>query len=171
MSMKMKWALALATAFILLCFVGIANAQTVSRSVKVGWVLPTAFEDGTPLAASSITKIQVYLGVGPIADNATVGPTVEVTPTPVPITRSLNVSPGGKVYLRLRACVVDNCSALSTQATLDIPVSKPGVPTSITIELVTPIAGLPSQPSISAEQQLAGLGVPLQARPVPSLER
>lgn len=171
MSHKMKWAIALATALLLLCFVGIANAQaTISRPIKVSWVLPTTWADGSPLAAGSVTKIQVYLGVGPIADNATVGPTVEVGPTPVPITRTMNVLPGGKVYLRLRACVVDNCSDLSPQVTLDILNVKPGVPTSVTIELVIPV-GQRSQPSNSAEQQLAVANPALQPRQVPSLER
>ncbi len=136
MNGKMKWGLALATALILLCFVGIANAQIVSKSVKVTWILPTTYADGTALPTGTLTKIQVYIGVGPIADNATVGPTVEVAPGAQPVLRTISVPAGGKVYARLRSCIVDNCSALSPEVTLDIPKLVPGFPTSVTLELV-----------------------------------
>jgi hypothetical protein len=136
MSIKMKWGLALATALILLCFVGIANAQTYSKSVKVSWKLPVTWTDGTPLVATDVTKVMVYIGVGPISDNFSGSATVEVTAVAVPVTKTINVVGGGKVYVRVRACAGLVCGPISDQATLDVPNLTPGMPTNITIELV-----------------------------------
>jgi len=136
MTKKMKWAIALSVAALLICFVGIANAQTVAKPVRITWKLPTAYDDGSALAAADITKVQAYIGVGPIADNATVAPTVEVGPTAQPLLRTVTVPAGGTVYVRLRACVGTNCSVLSPQVTLAVPTPKPGPPTDLTIELV-----------------------------------
>lgn len=136
MTRKQIWALVLSAALIGLCFMGIANAQTSQKSIRIGWVLPTTFDDGSALLPANITKIQVFMANASIADTSTMAPTVELTGAPITTTRTFTAFAGGTIYARLKACTAEGCSPFSAQVSVATPLPKPGIPTSVTIELV-----------------------------------
>lgn len=124
-------------AVMFLLAVGSAFAQTgTPKSATISWSLPTKNSDGTNIDATNpITKIQVFLANASISDNYSQNPTVELTGTPTTTTQTFTVFPGGTLFVRLKACNAKACSDFSAQASVSIPNVKPGVPTSVTIQL------------------------------------
>lgn len=164
MTRKQKWLLAAAAAMLLLCFVGIATAQTAPRQIKVDWQLPTLANDGTPLTGpQALTQIQVFMATATIPNTSTMAPTFTLAAGAVTTTQTFTVPVGGTAYIRLKACNAAGCSDFSNESSKAFPATVPNPPTNLTITIV-----LASQPSISAEPRLAGVSPALQA---PSLER
>lgn len=127
------WALlALAT----LLFPQLVQAQTVTKQVRLKWVLPTTHTDGTPIDATNpLTKIQVFISTSPITDE-NMTPTVELPANAVSTLRTYTAVGGTKMYGRVKACNAQLCSDFSNEAVYEIPKLEPGVPTSFVIELV-----------------------------------
>jgi hypothetical protein len=124
--------LALAT----LLSVDYAMAQNVTKQVRLKWVLPTTHTDGTPIdAANPLTKVQVFYSSSPITDE-NMAPTVELPANAVSTVRTVTAVSGSKLYGRVKACNAQTCSDFSPEAVYNVPVLKPGVPTSFVIELV-----------------------------------
>lgn len=166
MTYKEKWALTLALALLALCFVGIANAQTANRSLNIKWTLPTAAIDGSPLAgAQGLTSVQVFLSTATIPTNSAMIPTFTLPAGAVTTTQTFSVPAGGTIFVRLKACSAAGCSDFSGEANKTFPAVAPLPPTNLTVEIT--LTGLLSQPSISAEQQLARANHTLRARQAP----
>lgn len=118
--------------YLLALLPGLASAA----SITVNWTLPVTAVDGTPLTGAQVlTSVQVFLATAPIADGSTAAPTVTLTPTTLTTTQTITVAAGGTIYVRVKACNSAGCGVFSNQATKAIPVSVPGVPTSVTITL------------------------------------
>lgn len=141
MTIRQKLAMTLAVAMLGVCFMGIANAQTVPvRTLKLTWVNPTAFEDGSPLAVATLTSIQVFLSLTNITDPAAT-PTAVLTPLTGAGTVTFPVPAGGTLFIRLKSCIGAVCSAYSVQANKVVPVSTvPMPPTNLTIIVSGPEA-------------------------------
>lgn len=145
MTLKQKWALIFAGAFMALCFIGLAHAQTpqpVTKNITLSWVLPTKYTDGTALPVADITKVQVYLANAEIPDTFTGPPTVELTPATTTVSRTHQAWTGGTIHARVRACTASACSDLSVAAKLLVPIPpplKPGIPTEVRLILVVPV--------------------------------
>ncbi len=107
-----------------------------AASVTSTWVLPTTAQDGTPLTGAQVlTSVQVFLATSPIADSSTMAPTATLTATSVTTTQNFTASAGQTIYVRVKACNSGGCSPFSAQATKVVPVSVPGIPTSVTITI------------------------------------
>lgn len=139
MSNKQKWGLILAFALIILCFAGMANAQTVQKTASVQWTNPTKMTDGAPIPATgpeSLAKIQVFMAAAPIADTSTMAPSLELGPGVTTATHTITAGVGGKVHVRVKACnVALVCSDFSAPTSVDVTAGKPGVPTQVTITI------------------------------------
>lgn len=115
---------------VLLLFSGLASAQTSwQQNVNISWTL----------VDTNITKVQVFMANASIADTSTMAPTFEVTGTPTSAQRVFTAFAGGAIFVRVKACNLDNCSLFSNQARLDTPTAppppRPGAPTNVTITL------------------------------------
>ena len=105
-------------------------------SATIAWNAPTTAVDGSALTgAQALTNYQVWVSASPILDTTTAPPTVTLSNTVTTTTQAVTVPAGGTVYARIKACIGQLCSAFSAQATGVIPVSAPGVPTSVTITI------------------------------------
>ena len=115
-----------------------AFAQTgVPKSATISWVLPLKNTDGSTIDATNpITKVQVFLANAAISDNFSQNPTVELTGAQTTTTQTFTVFPGGGLFVRVKACNAKACSDFSAQASVPIPNVVPGVPTSLSIQLV-----------------------------------
>jgi hypothetical protein len=121
----------------LLCGLAIAATPTISASATGSWTGPINDANGVPLAsvpAEAITSYNVYADTVPIADVPTETP-ISVSASSTTATATLTVSVGATIYMRVAACNVGGCSALSTQGTKVVTVPAPGVPTTVTITI------------------------------------
>jgi hypothetical protein len=123
-----------------LLVLALTPALTLAATVTVNWTAPTTAIDGSPLTGSqAITSYQVWLGTSSIAANTTSQPTATVTGSATATTQTVTASPGQTIFARVKACNSGGCSAMSAEASKLVPVSEPGVPTSVTITLqITP---------------------------------
>jgi hypothetical protein len=123
-----------------LLVLALTPALTLAATVTVNWTAPTTAIDGSPLTGSqAITSYQVWLGTSSIAANTTSQPTATVTGSATTTTQTVTASPGQTIFARVKACNSGGCSAMSAEASKLVPVSEPGVPTSVTITLqITP---------------------------------
>jgi hypothetical protein len=120
-----------------LCAAGAAVAQTpVQKNIRVRWTLPTVYDDGTPLPASAITSIQVFVANSAIPDSFTGEPTATLTAAATTTDRTVQAWSPGAIHVRVKACTASACGDFSPGASLNIPGVRPGVPTQVTIELV-----------------------------------
>lgn len=128
--MKTSYARALLT---LLAFAPLlAHAATAT----ISWTAPTTAVDGSPLTgAQAITSYQVWVSTSSIPTTTTTPPTTTVTSGATTTTQTIAVAAGGSVFARVKACNGVLCSDFSAQATATVPVSPPGVPTSVTITI------------------------------------
>lgn len=107
-----------------------------AASVTVNWTAPTAASDGTALTgAQAITSYQVWLGTSSIAANTTTQPTATTTATATTTTQTVTATAGQTIFARVKACNSGGCSVMSAEATKVVPISVPGVPTSVTVTL------------------------------------
>ena len=117
-----------------LALVQTANAQTVTAEADVSWTLPTTDTLGGPLTGSNaLTKVQLYVSTSPIADDTTMTP-IELAPGATTYAYEQAVPNGSTVYVRLKACNAV-CSGFSSEASKEIRVSVPNVPTGVTVTL------------------------------------
>jgi hypothetical protein len=123
-----------------LVFLAFFPVLALGATVTVNWTAPTTAIDGSPLTGSqAITSYQVWLGTSSIAANTTSQPTATVTGSATATTQTVTASPGQTIFARVKACNSGGCSAMSAEASKLVPVSEPGVPTSVTITLqITP---------------------------------
>lgn len=121
-------------AIVLIAAIGAARAQSVEAQADLSWTLPTTDTLGDPLTgASALTKVQVFASLSAIPDTGAT-PLVELAAGATAYDYQGEVPNGSTLYFRVAACNA-LCSALSPQATKEVRVSVPGVPTGVTITL------------------------------------
>lgn len=109
---------------------------TQAASLTVDWVNPITAQDGTPLTGSQvITSIQVFLATSSIGDTSTMAPTVTLTSLVTTTNQTFAANPGQTIYVRLKVCNAAGCGPFSNQASKLVPISVPGMPTSVTITI------------------------------------
>lgn len=117
-------------------WVNLAHAQTVPASVTLNWSLPTAAADGSALTGSqALTSCGVWLSSATIPANTTANPTATVTPAGTTTTQTFQVAPGGTIFARVACANSAGFGQLSNEVTKLVPVSKPGVPTNVTLTI------------------------------------
>lgn len=125
-----------------LIFSGRAHAQTqppVTASAQVTWTLPTLTTDGKPLTgADALTKLQVFASPATIPDSTSATPTAELGPTATSYAYTTIVPNGTTLYFRLRACI-QQCGALSNEASKLIRVAIPGVATGVSVTVTVTV--------------------------------
>jgi hypothetical protein len=113
-----------------------AHAQTVPASVTLNWSLPTTAADGSALTgAQALTSCGVWLSSATIPATTTANPTAVVTPAGTSTTQSFQVAPGGTIFARVACANSAGYGAFTNEVTKAVPVSKPGVPTNVTISI------------------------------------
>lgn len=125
--------------YVLLLAAGAVSAQVanVPASVDVSWTAPTTAVDGSALTgALAVTGYNVYADVNPVPDVPTVAPVATVGGTALTTSVTMTVANNATLHLRVSACNVGGCGALSAEAVKMVTVPVPGVPTQVTI-LVT----------------------------------
>jgi hypothetical protein len=117
-------------------FLLLLPGMAAAANITVSWTLPTTAVDGSPLTGSqALTSVQVFIATAPIADASTTAPTATLTATATTTNQVVTAAAGQTLYARIKACNSAGCSVFSNQATKLVPVSVPGVPTSVTITL------------------------------------
>jgi hypothetical protein len=107
-----------------------------AATATINWTAPATAIDGSPLTGQqAITGYQVWVSTATIPSNTTMTPTATITGTATTTTQSITANPGATIYTRVKACNAVGCSDFSTEASKTLPVSPPGVPTSVTITL------------------------------------
>lgn len=113
---------------------GTAQAANVPASATANWVAPTTAVDGSALTgAQAVTSYKVYADVAAIPDAPTAQPVATVDGSTVTALVTLTVANNATLHLRVAACNVGGCGALSGEATKVVTVPVPGVPTQVTI--------------------------------------
>lgn len=131
---------ALELLFLVLLFLALfaalpAQAQTppeVVAEADLSWTLPTTDTLGAPLTGeNALQKVQVYASTSPIGNDTTLPP-IELPAAAQTFEYTGSVANGSTLYFRVRACNAV-CSALSSEATKEVRVSVPNVPTGVTV--------------------------------------
>lgn len=127
-------------ALMLLALFALAPVFAHAATATFAWVAPATATDGTPLTgAQALTSYQIWVSTSTIPTTTTTTPTATLTGTATTTTQTIAVSAGGTIYARVKACNSGGCSDFSNEASKVLPVSVPGVPTSVTITLsITP---------------------------------
>jgi len=111
-------------------------APIFAANATINWVAPAAAVDGSALTgAQALTNYQVWVSTSSIASTTTTAPTATLTSTNTTTTQTIAASAGAKIYARVKACIGLLCSDFSAEATATVPVSAPGIPTSVTITI------------------------------------
>lgn len=119
---------------IALCVTAKAGAQTVTAEATVSWTLPATDTLGDPLTGEhALQKIRLYVSTSPIEVGTTIVP-IELPPVAQSFAYESEVPNGSTLYFRVDACNAI-CSGLSNQATKEIRVSVPNVPTGVTVSV------------------------------------
>lgn len=134
--------------FLLLAFLTVAEAQSVTGSANVRWVLPTAGCtltvtpcDNVPLTGTNaITAVELYVSTSPIPDASSMAPSATLANGATTTNYTTSVPNGSTMYLRLKIRNANGVSAFSTQATKVINVGAvPGPATNVTFTFeITP---------------------------------
>jgi len=107
-----------------------------AANATINWVAPATAVDGSALTgAQALTNYQVWVSTSSIASTTTAPPTATLTSTSTTTTQTIAASAGSKIYARVKACNGLLCSDFSAEATATVPVSAPGIPTSVTITI------------------------------------
>ena len=107
-----------------------------AATATINWTAPATAVDGTPLTGTqALTSYQVWLSTATIPANTASQPTATLTGTATTTTQTVSAAPGATIYARVKACNSAGCSDFSAEATKLLPVSTPGLPTSVTITL------------------------------------
>jgi len=126
-------------------FAGVAPAQTVPGSLTVRWTLPTTgcLVGVTPPVCdqpltgnAALQAVHVWISTSPIPDAPTGAATLTLGAGATTASHTMQVANGATLYARVSARNPAGDSPLSAQVTkvVAIPV-RPGVPTTVTIEL------------------------------------
>ena len=108
----------------------LAHAATAT----IAWSAPATAVDGSPLTgAQDITSYQVCVSTVSIAATTTAPPTATITGTATTTTQTITANPGATIYARVKACNSAGCSDFSAEANKVLPVTVPGVPTTVTV--------------------------------------
>jgi hypothetical protein len=128
-----------------LIFAGVASAQTVPGSLALSWALPTTgclIGTSPPVCNQPLTgnaalqAVHVWISTSPIPDAPTGAPTLTLASGATTASHTMQVLNGQTVYARISARNSAGDSILSNQVTKVVTVGvRPGVPTSVTIEL------------------------------------
>lgn len=117
----------------LLALAGIADAQTAQRNVTLSWALPTTATDGSPLTGNqAIQKVQVFLAATNVKPAT---PLAELTATSTTTNQTFSAAAGSTIFGWVTVCNSAGCSAPGGPVSVNVPVSVPNIPTSITITL------------------------------------
>lgn len=110
----------------------LAHAATAT----INWSAPTTATDGSPLTgAQAITSYQVWVSTATIPSTTTMTPTATITGTATTTTQSVTANPGATIFARVKACNSAGCSDFSAEASKALPVTVPGVPTTVTVTI------------------------------------
>lgn len=108
----------------------LAHAATAT----VAWTAPTAAVDGSPLTgAQAITSYQVWVSTVSITTTTTAPPTATITGTATTTTQTITANPGATIFARVKACNSAGCSDFSAESSKALPVTVPGIPTTVTV--------------------------------------
>jgi hypothetical protein len=115
-------------------FLALLPALASAASITVNWTAPTTAADGSALTGpQALTSYQVWVSTSSIPTTTNAAPTATLTGAVTTTTQTINASPGATLYVRLKACNSAGCSDFSAEATKALPITAPGIPTSITI--------------------------------------
>jgi hypothetical protein len=113
-----------------------AQAADVPASATTSWVAPTTAVDGSALTgAQAVTGYKVYADIVAVPDVPTASPVVTVDGATQTALVTLTVANNATLHIRVAACNVGGCGALSPEATKVVSVPVPGVPTQVTIAI------------------------------------
>lgn len=105
-----------------------------AATATVAWSAPTTASDGSPLTGQqAITSYQVWVSTVSISSTTTAPPTATITGTTTTTTQSITANPGATIYTRVKACNAAGCSDFSAEASKALPVTVPGIPTTVTV--------------------------------------
>ncbi len=108
----------------------------LAATATINWSAPSTASDGSALTgAQALTSYQVWLSTSSISTTTTAPATVTITGTATTTTQTITASPGQTIYARVKACNAAGCSDFSAEASKALPVSAPGVPTSVTVTI------------------------------------
>ena len=128
----MKLARTLCLALVALFLPFLADAATAT----INWTAPTTATDSSALVgAQAITSYQVWVSTAAIPANTTMTPAATLTGTATTTTQTITALPGDTIHARVKACNAAGCSDFSAEATKALPVSLPGIPTSVTVTI------------------------------------
>lgn len=113
-----------------------AQTASVPATLNISWKLPTTATDGTALAGPlALTKLQVWVSQSPIQDATASAPSFELGPELTTTTYTTSAPNGSTLYVRMKACNIGGCSALSAQGSKAITVPAPGLPTDVQVQI------------------------------------
>jgi hypothetical protein len=117
-----------------LALLALIPALASAASITVNWTAPTTAIDGSALTGpQALTSYQVWVSTSTIPTSTTAPATATLTGSVTTTTQTITAAPGATLYVRLKACNSGGCSDFSAEASKVLPVSAPGVPTTITI--------------------------------------
>lgn len=123
-------------ALILLALLCVLPAFAHAATATISWTAPTTAVDGSALTGQqAITSYQVWVSTSTIPTNTTATATATLTATQTTTTQTVAATPGSSIYARVKACNAAGCSDFTNEAKTTLPVSVPGVPTSVTITI------------------------------------
>lgn len=105
-----------------------------AAAATIAWTAPTTATDGSPLTGQqAITSYQVWVSTSSIPSTTTSPATATITGTATTTTQTITANPGATIFARVKACNSAGCSDFSVEASKILPVSVPGVPTTVTV--------------------------------------
>lgn len=121
-------------ALCLLVLFALAPIFAHAATATINWTAPTVAIDGSALTgAQAITNYQVWVSTSTIPSTTTAQPTATIAGTATTTTQTITASPGATIFARVKACNSAGCSDFSAEASKALPISVPGVPTTVTI--------------------------------------
>lgn len=134
--------IALACITVLALFARHADAQTqpqVQAQAALSWTMPTTDTLGNPLTgANALQRVWVFASTSPITEANLGAPAADLPGTATSYQYTATVPNGSTLHFRLKACNAQ-CSALSNQATKQVAVSIPNVPTGVSVTVTVTI--------------------------------
>jgi len=123
-------------ALILLALLCVLPVFAHAATATINWTAPAVAVDGSALTGQqAITSYQVWVSTSSIPATSTATPTATITGTATTTTQTIGVSPGGTIYARVKACNAAGCSDFSAESSKTLPLSPPGVPTTVTVTI------------------------------------
>lgn len=126
-----------------------AYAQAIPVTTNMSTTAPTTTTEGAPLVgALAVVEYQWYVSNAPIPGDTVEIPTTlqpSVTSTGLTASATINVVPGGTVYVRARACIKGtatplSCSVMTGMATRAVPkVTIPNPPSNLQVTVTVTV--------------------------------